>query len=177
MYVWIGINVNDQLLPLRIQAKEIEDRIGFSNSCYTLPYHISLKISFVIDDDIYPKVIEDILSYYNTIKPFDLYIRGIENEGTIAWIRMKENETLNQIHDDLDFLLLRKYGIPRHEYDLDYKFHTTLFMDRDREKVMMAYDQIKDVELPEILRVNRMLIGMSETGALGTFKITHNLEI
>ena len=177
MYIWIGIDVNDQLEALRSRGKEIEDKIGFSNSCYTLPYHISLKISFEVDNDIYSQVIMDILNYYNTINPFELDVRGIENEGTIAWIRMKENHILNQIHDDLDLLLLNKYGIPRHEYDLDYKFHTTLFMDSNSEKVMMAYDQIKGFELPKTLMVNKMLIGSSETGALGTFKITHNVKI
>jgi 2'-5' RNA ligase len=177
MYVWIGINVNDQLLALRNEAKKIEDSIGFSTSCYTLPYHISLKISFAVDDNLYPSVVDDILTYYKKIKPFEIYIKGIENEQTISWIRMQDNDKLNQIHDDLNLLLLNKYGIPYHEYDLDYKFHTTLFMDSDSEKVMVAYNQIKEMELPNSLLVNKMLIGASKTGALGSFSVTHEVEI
>ena len=171
MYIWIGINVNDQLLPVGKKAKQIENEIGFPNSNFTLPLHVSLKISFPIEDALFDGVIRTIEEYYSTLSPFVLAVRGIEDENTIVWIRMERNEQIDRIHDDLNRILLEKYGVPLHEYDTDYQFHTTLFMDGDTDKINAAYAQIKDVSLPKTLTVNRLLIGCSPSGALGTYKV------
>ena len=51
MYIWLGINVSDQLREVEAKAREVEDRIGFANSNFTLPPHVSLKISFPVQDE------------------------------------------------------------------------------------------------------------------------------
>lgn len=177
MYIWTGIDVDSQLTEVKSQVKALEESIGFNNSNFTLPFHISLKISFEVDDAIYPDVVNTIIEYYKILKPFDIEVSGIEIENVIVWLRMKGSEIINKIHDDLDRILMEKYGVPRHEYDLDYKFHTTFFMDSDEEKISSAYREIKDIKIPSSLYVDSFLIGASETGALGTYKVTHNIEI
>jgi 2'-5' RNA ligase len=171
MYIWLGINVNDQLLDIRRRAESIEREMGAENSCYTLPMHVSLKISFDVDENKFDGILEDVTKMFSCVKPFDVDVRGIENETVIVWIRMEENERLNAIHDQLNDLLLEKYGVPLHEYDRDYKFHTTLFMDSDADKLQKAFDQIKDEPLPRVLRVNKFVIGTSPNGHLGTFSV------
>ena len=171
MYIWLGIDVDSQLNEIKQEAKRVEREIGFIHSNFTLPLHISLKISFKIDDNLVDKLISDISNFFNTIKPFDIQVEGIEYDQTITWIRMKNNQSLNLIHDELNKFLLEKYDIPLHEYDLDYKFHTTLFMDDDSCKVKKAYDLIKTFEVPLTLRANKFLIGKSKEGKLGTYKV------
>ncbi|MBE6547636.1 MAG: hypothetical protein E7667_01980 [Ruminococcaceae bacterium] len=177
MYIWTGIDVDSQLGNIKSAAKQIESDIGFANSNFTLPFHISLKMSFCVDNSIYADVINTILDYYKQIKPFDIEVAGIEKEETIVWIRMKESPTVNLIHDDLNRILLEKYNVPLHEYDMDYKFHTTLFMDSDTTKTDRAYNKIKSEKVPTSLRVEKILIGTSETGALGSYKVTHNITL
>ena len=53
MYIWIGINVSDQLLTVGEKARQIENEIGFVNSNFTLPLHVSLKISFPVEDALF----------------------------------------------------------------------------------------------------------------------------
>ena len=67
-------------------------------------------------------------------------------------------------------MLSERFGIGLHEYDLDFLFHTTLFMDSDAEKVRRGYEAIKNIPLPSVLRANRFLIGSSPEGKLGTFR-------
>ena len=67
-------------------------------------------------------------------------------------------------------------GGPRHEYDLDFMFHTTLFMDDDTEKVAKAYEKVKDISVPDKLVASRFVIGTSESGDLGTYKIHKTIE-
>lgn len=177
MYVWIGIDVDDQLTSVKARTQEVERRIGFEHSNFTLPLHVSLKISFRVEESARGEVIDTILQYYKGIEPFEIEVSGIEREGGIVWIRYRESETLNRIHDDLNRILLEGYGVPLHAYDLDYKFHTTLFMDDDAEKLAAAHREIREMTLPERVRVKALLLGTSESGALGSFRVVHRVLI
>ena len=169
--LWVGIGVDEQLRSIRNRITELEKELDISNSNLTLPFHISLKMSFTVDRSKSKEVIEAIKAYYQTLKPFRIPVQGIECHETISWIRMAENETLNKIHDDLNKMLSDKFGVGLHEYDRDYIFHTTLFMDDDTGKVLRGYEGIRNENLPNVLIANRFLIGSSETGALGTYRI------
>lgn len=177
MYVWTAINIDDQLNEIKAQAQVIEQKMNFANSAFTLPSHISLKISFFVDDKIYPCVLQTLLDYYKTVKPFSVDVNDIEIEDTIVWIRIKENDTLRQIHKELDRILQEKYNILPHKFDLNFKFHSTLFLDSDKEKISAAYDQIKNVELPLSLCAHKLVIGASASGDIGTYRVTHNIDL
>lgn len=171
MYIWVGIDVDDQLGEMREQSRVAEEEIGFSNSNFTLPLHISLKISFPVDDCRLEQTVDDILAIYRDTDAFTVPVKGLEYEGNIAWIRMDDSPTLNAFSQRINTFLLQQYGIPLHEYDLDYKFHTTLFMDNNNEKVKTAYERVKDIPLPATLFAGRFVVGISATGALGSYKI------
>lgn len=176
MYLWLGINVDNQLQDIQKIAKKIEKEIGFENSNFTLPWHISLKMSFYIQKEQYSAIIDDIICFYQSIQPFEIEVKGIEYDQNICWIMMKENQFLNQIHDQLNQMLLEKYHIPLHEYDLDYKFHTTLFMDKDENKVKEAFNAIKDRKIPSKLHAFLFVIGSSDSGKLGSYRLTHEIQ-
>lgn len=171
MYIWIGINIDEQLKKIKHSARKIEEQIGFNRSCFMLPLHISLKISFYVDDEKSKIVISDISNFLQNIEQFAINVKDIELNHNICWIRMKSNEKLNQIHNQLDNMLLEKHNIPLHEYDLDYKFHTTLFMDNDELKVKEAFDLVKNFKFPNTVFASRFLIGTSPDGYLGPYKI------
>lgn len=173
MFVWIGIDVDGQLADIKSKAQEIERKIGFENSNFTLPLHVSLKISFSIDNSIFESVKSDIISIFESSELLSIKVRGVELEGNICWLMMDRNEALDCIHDKLNSVMLEKYGIPLHEYDLDYKFHTTLFMDSDFGKVAHAYEMLGDVYIPSKLTADKFVIGTSENGALGTYRVVY----
>lgn len=171
MYIWVGIDVDEQLTEVRNQALQIDRSLQFQNSCFTLPLHISLKMSFHVDNTVADEVLSTIEQYYRSIEPFEIPVKAIEDEHVIVWIRMQENRRLNQIHDDLNRILGERFGVGLHAYDQDYKFHTTLFMDHDPYRISSAYQKIRDVEIPSVLRANRFVIGISQSGALGTYSV------
>lgn len=177
MYLWIGIDVDEQLLSIKEKIAQAETDIGFKNSNLTLPLHISLKMSFEVDHSNYDAIYKTVTNYYQTLRPFKIEVDGIKNEGNIVWILMKPCDALNKIHDDLNTVLKEKYGIPLHEYDTDYKFHTTLFMDSDTDKINAAYDTVKNENVSSVLAAERFVIGRSETGALGTYKVIKTVSV
>ena len=177
MYVWTAINVDGQLDEVKEKARCIEKEIGFENSAFDLPSHISLKISFFVDNTIESCVIQSLLDYFQTIKPFSVEVKGIEVEDTIVWIRIEENDILHKIHSNLDEILLEKHGITPHRFDLDFKFHSTLFLDSDKEKIISAYNQVKDAEIPSSLRANQLIIGASPSGEIGTYNVIRTVAL
>ena len=177
MFVWVGIDVDGQYDEIRVKAMEVDKEMCFKHSCFTLPMHISLKISFEIDKNQFENIVATILSVYDDVKPFEIPVKQIENHGNICWIRMHENEKLNDLSTKINDNLAKKHNIPLHEYDLDFLFHTSLFLDDDHHKVEMAYNRVKDTKLPEKLVAKRFVIGTSENGKLGTYKVVLTKEI
>lgn len=177
MYIWLGIDVDSQLCGLKEMAMRTERDLGLSPSCYTLPMHISLKMSFEIDAECFDAVVADIERYYESLVPFTVSVRGIEDEGCIIWLRMSENEQLNRVHDDLNEMLSSRWNIGLHEYDTDYKFHTTLFMSIDSAKMHTAYERVANAHLPDELLVNRLVIGRSDSGALGSYSVYKTVTV
>ena len=171
MFIWVGIDVDSQLNEIKEGTKTVENELNFKHSNFTLPLHISLKISFEVEENIFQNVIEDILEVYSQTKPFEIRTKAISCENNISWIRMEDNQMLLDLSKNINSLMLTKYNIPLHEYDTDYKFHTTLFMDDDCEKVKQAYMKIQHMKIPKHLMAERFLIGVSASGRLGTYSV------
>ena len=171
MFVWVGINVEEQLKETRKAVDGVFEKIDISNVTCQLPLHISLKISFNIENELFDSVLNDIVSIYQAQKPFKIDVKGIEKHENIMWIRMHSNKDLEALATALNVMLKEKYNVPLHVYDLDFIFHTTLFMDDDREKINIAHTILGDLNLPETLVANTFVIGKSETGENGTYRV------
>lgn len=177
MYLWFAIDVNRYYEYLKERVKEIEDIVKYDNTNLSLPYHISLKISFEVDDSIKNDVIQTAEEFYKTLKPFNISVKCIEKYGIICWIRYLNNDYLESISRNLNSLLKEKYDIELHPYDKDFIFHTTLFMDNDVSKIEKSYEMIKDVKLPTNLLTDRYIIGYSLTGKVGSYKVLKEIQV
>ena len=171
MYVWLGIDVNEQLLELRRRGSILEDKIGCVNSVYTLPMHISLKISFEVTPYVFPEILSLVEDIYTSVSPFGVEPRGIECEEGIVWLRMNRSEALESLSTRLNGALLDKFGIPLHEYDTDFKFHSTLYIDSDSDRVEQFFREISAAPVPDVLMVKRLVVGTSPEGELGTYSV------
>lgn len=176
MFVWVGINVEEQLKEVRSAVDGVFEKIEISNVTCQLPLHISLKISFEIENSLFCDVLEDITRVYEECEPFEIAVKGIEKHENIEWIRMYSNDKIEALATALNGMLLEKYGVPLHEYDLDFIFHTTLFMDDDAQKINAAHSLLGDVNLPERLVANTFVIGNSETGKNRTYRIYKTIQ-
>ena len=176
MNIWFGISVDNYYKDVKEKVQKIEKDLDFSLGM-VLPYHISLKMSFNVCDDIKDDVINTLINYFKCLVPFTVETKEIEKHDNIIWVRMKKSDILNNIHIDLNNMLLEKYSISLHEYDLDFLFHTTLFMDDDKDKISKAYALIKDVTIPKEMTIDNYLIGVSDTGKPGTYKIIKEIKI
>lgn len=171
MYIWLGADVDSQLEEIKELTKKTEKALGIVHSTLTLPLHISLKISFCVDDRIADAVIDSIIKIYETIRPFHIRTKKIEHRGKLVWIRMKKSSKLDSIHNRLDRALKEKHGVELHDFDHHYLFHTTLFMCEDKVQSGAAYEVVKKALIQKKLRIDRLVIGTSPDGAVGSYQV------
>lgn len=177
MYLWTAIEIEEPLEKLREKVVWATEKAGILNTALALPLHISLKISFPLDDLLFPEAVSRISEYYQTLSPFYVKVQEIERNGTIVWIKMKENEELDKIHKDLMDIFLKEYGVQPHAYDLAFCYHSTLWMGADETKAKEVYVDLQQETLPEWLPAKKFVIGCSESGKAGEFRVIREFSV
>lgn len=171
MYLWLAIDINDELADIRHTAEQITCKLGSTNSALTLPLHISLRISFPIEDEMFEKITTRIDEYYSMLSPFVVEILEIEKCGNIIWLKIQENTQLKRIHEDLVAILLHEFGVQPHSFDLSFLYHCSLFVDDDLIKVDEAYTYLRHESFPKSVQARKLTIGCSESGRAGEYSV------
>lgn len=174
MFIWTAIDVSNQLTDIRQKVAALSVP---SNPCLTLPLHISLKISFEVDDCITDEVIEALSRYLESRRLFTVRVAGMEKHQRLVWIAIRPDESLVQLHQDLDRMLMERFGIAQHPFDKAFLFHTSLYMNEAGTHVDEVYDAVMDDTIPEILTAEKYVIGTSSTGEPGTFTVYKTISI
>ena len=177
MYLWVAIDVNEQVKEIRENAENYIKEQGLSSATFTLPFHISLKISFQVPNDKFEEAVSDIRDFYKSLNPFKIMVKGIEQADSILWITMQDSTELDDIHKKLDDMLYEKYGVLQHDFDKDFRFHTSVLILNTKEQISKAFDAMKDTNIPEILRAERFIIGSSVEGEVGTYSVIEEIEL
>lgn len=176
MYIWSGILVENEFEPLKNRAIALEKELDIP-TLFDFPMHISTKISFDLQGEKYLKAVDYLTEVYSGLTEFTVPISGIEFCDVIVWVRMAECNALKSLSDKLNGELYEKFGVPVHEYDRDYKYHSTLCMGNPPEKTAAYYDGIKDEKLPENIYARYAAIGVSESGKAHDFKIIKRVRL
>lgn len=171
MFIWLGLDADDAFSRLKARVCEVDRALGINGSRDSFPFHVSFKISFEVPDGRFEEIADAVVGYYRTLHGFTLYPRAIEKEDGIVWVRYREEPYLSEIKQNLNRLLLDKFGIEMHPYDYDDLFHTTLYMDEDEEILARAFDAVKDTPLPTSVTADRFALGVSPTGDIGSYVI------
>lgn len=176
MYIWIGCKLPEEFeKEIRAHCLALNEQIGLDPVAFLLPQHVSLKISF--ETDLAEEILEDLTQFAAEQRPFAVRIKGIEQAGNILWMPVAENDRLRQLHDALDARLEHSFGIPQHEFDKCFLFHSTLFMDGDKEKLAKMQAALADYPVARELVVDTFLLGQSETGKPGTCRVVREIKV
>ena len=174
MYVWIACDLSSGLAEIRRKCIEYNRDLHLSELAFSLPQHMSLKISFEVEDAVLESVIDAVESYLSQQRAFSISAPVPEMIPGILWLRFSENANLKRLHDELDILLSSRFGVSRHEYDRCFKFHSTLFMDGS-EGLFEMYRRISSLAIPSELIIDSFIIGISESGKAGEYRVFKNI--
>ena len=176
MFIWIGCRLPEAFeQEIRRYCRERNRQIGLDETAFEMPQHISLKISFETDRPV--EVVEELARFAGKQTPFIVRILNVEQEGGILWLPVEENERLTGLHVALDRCLESRFGVPQHEFDKCFKFHSTLFMDADLGKVAQMRRLLEGYPFARELTVDTFLVGASETGKPGTCRIVRQIRV
>ena len=175
MYIWTACDVSKVFDSLREVCIKINRDFNLDEVAFSLPQHISLKISFEVDDNIAYDVIECISEYLSEQGSFCINGPKIEIFGSILWLAFDEESNLSRMHSELDALLSERYGIPQHEFDRSFKFHSTLFID-EPEGLARIQERISRLSLPDKVSINSFLIGTSSSGKAGEYSVIKKIS-
>lgn len=176
MQIWSGLIVDDGLESLKNRAIALENELGI-DTLFDFPMHISTKISFKTEDENYEEIVRYLIQTYSSVSEFDVPLSGIEGYDEIVWLRAGESDELERLSRKINSELAERFGVPLHEYDNDYKFHSTLCMGNAPEKTRAFYEGIKNHPFPEKLAVKRAAIALSESGRTHEFKIVETIKL
>ena len=177
MYIWFGIDVDKYFHHFNDQLRKIEKEVGLNVELSKLPFHISLIISKEIDENIKDDIVNRINRYFIDIKPFIIKTKNIEENNNVVWIRFAENEYLNKIHKDLLKILKEEFNLEKAYFDNCFKYHTSLFISDDIDKLHKAYLKIKNMDLIKEVYVDKLLIGLADNLKISDFRIEKEINI
>ena len=175
MYIWVGCDINPRFMEFREKVKEFNADLNLSEYAFNFPQHISLKITFELEEEIAKHCIKDMVEFLKGVKPFTVDVDKLElADGGIIWLRMKENEQLRFLHDELDQIAI-SYAVKQHAFDKNYIFHSTVIMDEDSEKLEKMFERVRDLPYPEELKINTFLVGHSYDNV--EFKVDRRIKV
>ena len=176
MFVWIGCKLpRDFEQEIRTRCLERNQGIGLDTAAFSLPQHISLKISFETEQ--LGEILEDLTHFLSPQMPFEVELGEIEQFGNILWMTVGENKTLTRLHEALDERLKSRFGIPQHRFDTCFQFHSTLFLDPDEKKLARMREALRDFPFQRKLKVDSILLGASETGKPGSYRVAREIHL
>ena len=176
MYIWIGCELPKEFeLDIRDACLEASEGLDLDFSGFTLPQHISLKISFQAGQD-YEPVLDFVEKLLRKEKSFYVEPKEPEQAGSILWLSFRESGTLRRLHNILDRDLKRQFAVEQHLFDKAFMFHSTLAVG-DSEEIARLHQHLCGLALPERLAIRAFLLGISETGKSGTYRVVRRIEI
>lgn len=176
MYIWIGCQLpKDFEEAVRSHCTALNQDIGLSAVAFSLPQHVSLKISF--QSDRHRDILDYLICFFEAQPPFSLRIQPAEQNGNILWLPVEDNLHLQQLHEQLDTQLRQRFDIPQHHFDTCFQFHSTLFMDSDTGKLSRMHQLLQDFPVTQELRIDTFLLGISETGKPGQYRVIQEIKV
>ena len=176
MYLWIGCKLPESYeREIRAHCRKLNEGICLDTVAFSLPQHISLKISFPTGQA--EEVLEYLSDCLRAQSPFTVQITDVQRTENILWLCAAENETLNRLHRELDDRLESRFGIAQHEFDKAFQFHSTLFLDTDTAKVEQMHRALHGYPFARFLPIDTFLLGLSETGKPGTYRVVRQIRI
>ena len=169
MYIWTAIDLGRQVDGIRKRAEAVCSEMGVDNPAFTLPSHISLKISCEIDDRFFDEAVERLCEKFDKSPTFEIKTDRLEKNGGILWIKHHPSDELCRLHSDLvDFF--REYRCKEHIFDSDFAYHTSLYVGAP-DVADRIYSEVCNTSIPKTLKVESYIIGCSETGVAGEYRV------
>ena len=176
MYIWIGCKLPDAFSQkIRAKCLACNEKIGLNTVAFSLPQHISLKISFLSNR--WEEILCDLSAWLKEQRSAIVCLRDLQVQGNVLWMSVGENVWLTELHEALDAQLKRRFDVPQHPFDKEFMFHSTLFLDDDVSKLAAMRDILMEEFTEQELPADTFLLGVSPTGKPGSYRVVREITV
>ena len=117
MYIWIGCKLPVAFeQEIRQRCLALNRKLGLDTAAFSLPQHVSLKISFSAEEP--EAILQFLQEFLAGQQAFGVTVQTPEQMGNILWLPITDQPMLPRLHQQLDDLLTRHFGIPQHPFEL-----------------------------------------------------------
>ncbi|MCR5760685.1 MAG: 2'-5' RNA ligase family protein [Sphaerochaetaceae bacterium] len=162
---------------LKDEVRKVSEELGVENIALLLPFHVSLRISFEVPDQMEEAVKAAMKEYFSTLRRFRFEPLCMERQANVVWVRMKDNPKLAKIHDGLCQMLMERFGVPLAEFDKCFIFHSTLAWTQDEKDAERIFQRLAGAKIPQVFKAKNFVVGRAFTGKPGDFKVVGCCEI
>jgi 2'-5' RNA ligase len=150
-------DVNREITSL---CRELNAGIGLPETVFKFPLHISLKKSFRTGD--FDGVHAEALALLKRHMPISCRVSGVTLHKNMIWLNITPNESLLKFHQELDALLLSKFGIAIDKFDKVFQPHISLFTSGNRDDIMDMYNLLREENIHlDNVEFHKFVIGSS----------------
>ena len=174
-YFWCAVDTGGGMDEIRESMQQICGSLGKENPTLTLPMHISLKISVPIRTKHLPKITQKVTKILSSVNPPQISTEATELHDGVVWIRHKDSEDLRDLHKRITDILIDECGVMPHALDGEFIFHTSLFVGEAGD-ASEVYEAIREMPLPEQIKSDGYLIGISESGLAGEYRVIKTIK-
>lgn len=132
----------------------------------TLPYHITIFGTNKENENKFIELINTIKIGKININVIDIDIMLGNDNSKVLYLELEENEKLKELQG-----IIRKYFPSKYYNPEIYKFHITIDIDKDEEKINMLYEKILDEFKPFSITLDELALYDYPGNMIKTFKL------
>jgi 2'-5' RNA ligase len=136
--------------------------IGLSEDVFRFPLHISMKKSFQTTE--FEAIKAEIWQYMQAQGRIHCRTTSVVCRKKMLWLPVEPEGEIRDWHDELDKLLLDKFGIPIDRFDAIFEPHISLFTKGTQTQMREMGVRLAEKISPMELTLNRFVIGSSVHG-------------
>jgi hypothetical protein len=133
--------------------------VNLPDEVFKFPLHISMKKSFYTN--YFEKVKNEVIAFIHSKGDIRCCVGNVVCHKNMIWLPIEPNGEIKQWHDELDQILLNKYGIPIDKLDIEFKPHISLFTKGHEEQLLEMKQRLNHKIEPMELVLNIFVVGSS----------------
>jgi hypothetical protein len=161
--MWVCAILPQELNESLVETCRKENmEVNLPEDVFKFPLHISMKKSFYTLD--FENVKNEVIAFIHSKEAIRCWVGDVVCHKNMIWLPIEPNGEIKQWHDELDQILLNKYGIPIDKLDMEFKPHISLFTKGNDEQLLEMRQCLSGKIKPMELVLNRFVVGSSRHG-------------
>lgn len=140
-------------------CRNANQKIGLPETVFRFPLHISMKKSFYTED--FKTVKQAVMVFLLQNGRIPCRTGAVIRHKGMLWLPVIPDACIRKVHDELDALLEKNYGIPISRFDRVFQPHVSLFTTGPIEQIKAMYEKLTILHKEKHFELKKFVVGSS----------------